>query len=695
MATTLRPTDESAPDRLLNRELSWLDLNARVLELVADPDQPLLERVRFCSIFSSNLDEFFMVRVAGLLDQVAAGFGARSPDGRTAQQTVTEVRMRVLELTAAQSDLWRSELRPALAEEGIVLGAVDDANKAELEELAATFAERIYPVLTPLAVGPGQPFPYISGLSLSLGVIVRDLESLEERFARVKVPEGLPRFVSVGDRGLLIPLENVIGHYLSWLFPEMQIVEQAAFRVTRDGDTEISDDADDLLVAVESELRRRRFGAAVRLEVSRSVSASMLELLEERLPVHPDLVYPIQGLLDLADVSQLHEIDRPDLKSSTWVPYTQRRLAHPKDSNLFAEIATGDIVVQHPYDSFATSVESFVRAAASDPRVVTLKTTVYRTSGDSALAPALIEAVEDGKQSVCVVELKARFDEQKNIDWARALEQAGVHVVYGFPDLKIHAKTTLVVRREGGGLKRYAHIGTGNYHATTARLYEDVGLFTADPDITADVADLFNFVTGFGRPTEFRKILVAPFALRKRLVEHIRAVAAAAAAGEHARIRIKVNNLTDPEIVDELYRASVAGAEIDLIVRAICTLRPGLAGLSEGIRVRSILGRFLEHSRLYSFESGTEKIYLMGSADLMARNLDHRIEVVVPVEAAHVQKEIEAIFKALLADNVQAWELAGDGTWERVRPDTGDRHRSAQANAMRRRERARFFSRRR
>jgi polyphosphate kinase len=693
VATTQRPVHESAPDQLLNRELSWLDLNARVLDLAADPDQPLLERVRFCAIFSSNLDEFFMVRVAGLLDQVAAGLGVRSADGRTAQQTVAEVRQRVLDLTARQSDLWRRELRPALAEEEIRIGAVDDATETELEELQATFAHGIYPVLTPLAVGPGQPFPYISGLSLSLGVIVRDLETREERFARVKVPEGLPRFVSVGSRGLLIPLEKVIGHYLGWLFPEMEIVEQTAFRLTRDGDTEISDDAADLLIAVEIELQKRRFGAVVRLEVSRSISNAMLKRLEESLPAHADLVYPIQGPLDLADLSQLCDIDRPDLKSTPWVPTTQRRLANPKDGSLFAEIAQRDLVVQHPYDSFATSVESFVRAAAKDPKVATLKTTVYRTSRDSALAPALIEAAEDGKQSVCVVELKARFDEQRNIDWARALEEAGVHVVYGFPDLKIHAKTTLVVRREGDGLKRYVHIGTGNYHATTARLYEDVGLFTADPDITADVADLFNFVTGFGRPTKFRKILVAPFTLRKGLVQNIRAVAEAAAAGDHARIRIKVNNLTDPSIADELYKASQAGAEIDLIVRAVCTLRPGVPGLSDRIRVRSILGRFLEHSRLYCFEAGESKTYLMGSADLMARNLDHRIEVIAPVEAPHVRTEIESIFKALLADNAQAWELGHDGSWTRLRAEKGERRRPAQAVFMRRRERARWFAR--
>ncbi len=688
-----RPLHDESTDTLLNRELSWLDLNSRVLDLASDPDQPLLERVKFCAIFSSNLDEFFMVRIAGLLDQLAAGLPVRSPDGRTPQQALSEVRERVIALTGIQSELWRKELLPALAPEGILIGTVDDATPEELVDLESVFAKQIYPVLTPLAVGPGQPFPYISGLSLSLGVIVKDRESGEERFARVKVPEGLPRFIAVGTRGLMIPLEDVIAHFLAWLFPEMDVTERAVFRVTRDGDTEISDDADDLLEAVESELRKRRFGAVVRLEVSSSISRSMLARLEERLPARPQLVYPIHGPLDLADVAALNDLDRPDLKFEPWVPYTQRRLASPKDGDIFAEIAAGDIVVQHPYDSFGTSVEAFVRAAATDPAVVTLKTTVYRTSIDSALGPALIAAVENGKQSVCLVELKARFDEARNIEWAHSLEQAGVHVVYGFPDLKIHAKTTLVVRREGDELRRYVHIGTGNYHATTARLYEDVGLFTADPDIAADVADLFNFVTGFGRPRAFRKLLVAPFVLRKQLVEHIRAVADAATAGEHARIRIKVNNLTDPAIIEELYRASQAGTEIDLIVRAVCALRPGVPGMSERIRVRSILGRFLEHGRLFCFEAGDKKTYLLGSADLMSRNLDHRIEVVVPVEAAHVRAEIESIFKALLADNSQAWELRGDGAWTRVSPEGNDRRRPAQTVFMRRRERARRFPR--
>jgi len=692
VATTRLHPDAPA-EALLNRELSWLDLNGRVLELAADPNEPLLERVKFCSIFSSNLDEFFMVRVAGLLDQVVSGLSVRSRDGRTSQQTLDEIRARVLELTGQQTQLWRDQLCPALAAENVLIGTVDDATDDERAELQDMFARQIYPVLTPLAVGPGQPFPYISGLSLSLGVVVRDPESGEERFARVKVPEGLPRFLGVGARGLQIPLESAMSHFLPWLFPEMEVVERVAFRLTRDGDTEISDDADDLLEAVESELRKRRFGAVVRLEVSSSTSPTMLARLEERLGVHPANVYPVTGLLDLADVGQLYGLDRPDLKYEPWLPYTQRRLQTPSHGDLFADIAQRDIVVQHPYDSFATSVESFVRAAANEPNVVTLKTTVYRTSHDSALAPALMLAAENGKQSVCVVELKARFDERRNIEWARSLEQAGVHVVYGFPDMKIHAKTTLVVRREGDELKRYVHVGTGNYHATTARIYEDVGLFTADPDIAADVADLFNFVTGFGRPQQFRKILAAPFNLRRRLIEHIRAVGTAAEAGKTARIRIKVNNLTDADLVEELYRASQAGAQIDLIVRAICTLVPGVEGLSENVRVRSVLGRFLEHSRLFCFEAGDEKTYLLGSADLMPRNLDHRIEVVVPVEDLQVRNELEGIFKALLADNSQAWQLQADGSWDRVTAKKSERKRQAQTLFMRRRERARRLAR--
>jgi polyphosphate kinase len=690
--STTQRLSEAAAAVLLNRELSALELNARVLSLAADENEPLLERVKFCGIVSSVLDEFFMVRVAGLLDQALSGIAVRSPDGRTPQQTLDEVRVRALDITAEQSHLWREHLSPALAAEGIVVGTVGDVTSAELDELESVFRRQIYPVLTPLAVGPGQPFPYISGLSLSLGVVVRDPESSEERFARVKVPEVLDRFVEIGSRGLLIPLESVIAHFLPWLFPEMEIVERTAFRVTRDGDTEISDDADDLLEAVETELQKRRFGAIVRLEVSHSISHPMRARLQERLAVGADSVYPVKGMLDFADLGQLYALDRPDLKYDTWVPYTQRRLASPSE-DIFAEVAQRDLLVQHPYDSFTSSVEAFVQEASVEQRVVTLRTTVYRTSHDSALAPALMVAAENGKQTVCLVELKARFDERRNIEWARSLEQAGVHVVYGFPDMKIHAKTTLVIRREGDELKRYVHIGTGNYHATTARIYEDVGLFTADPEIAADIANLFNFVTGFGRPQRFRKILVAPFNLKKRLIEQIRAVASAAEAGKSANIKIKVNNLTDPEIIDELYRASQAGAQIDLIVRAICTLVPGIEGLSENIRVRSVLGRFLEHSRLFRFEIGDKRMYFLGSADLMPRNLDHRIEVVVPVDDPNVRNELESIFKALLADNAQAWILRRDGSWTRLRPKKGERRRTAQAVFMRRRDRARRLAR--
>ena len=692
MAPTKHQLEPASPP-FLNRELSQLDLIRRVLELAADPGEPLLERVKFCGIVSSILDEFFMVRVAGLQEQVISGASVRTSDGRTPQQTLVEIRRSAVELTAEQTRLWRDTLGPALAVEGILVGTVDDATDAERAELARVFARQIFPVLTPLAVGPGQPFPYISGLSLSLGLQVRDPEAGEERFARVKVPEGLDRFVSIGTRGLLIPLEQVIAHFLDELFPEMEVVERVAFRLTRDGDTEISDDADDLLEAVETEVRRRRFGSVVRLEVSSFVSREMMGRLEERLGVANDQVYPVRGMLDLADVSQLHGLDRPDLKYEPWLPFTQRRLAQQNDDELFQEIAKRDIVVQHPYDAFSTSVEAFVRAAARDPHVVTLKTTVYRTSQDSAIAPALIKASENGKQAVCVVELKARFDEQRNIEWARALEQAGVHVVYGFPDMKIHAKTTLVVRREGDELRRYVHVGTGNYHATTARTYEDIGVFTSDPEIAADIADLFNFVTGFGRPQRFRKLLVAPFNLRKRLVELIREVAEAAEAGKPARIRLKCNSLTHVEVIDELYKASQAGAEIDIIIRANCTLLPRVPGLSESIRVRSVLGRFLEHSRLYCFEAGDERTYLLGSADLMPRNLDHRIEVVMPIEDTHVRNELEAILKALLADNSQAWELAPDGAWHRVVPKKAERRRQAQNAFMRRRERARRIAR--
>jgi polyphosphate kinase len=678
-------TKREAAERLINRELSWLAFNARVLELAADPNVPLLERLKFCSIFSSNLDEFFMVRVAGLMGQAALGFGVVSPDGSSPLETLAEVRARVQELAARQSKLWTRELRPALEEEGIIVGRVVDCDPDELTELATRFEREIYPVLTPLAVGPGQRFPYISGLSFSLAVFVRDPETGEERFARVKVPEGLPRFLDVGERGLLIPLEGVIAHFLTHLFPQMEISECAVFRVTRDADFEVSDEADDLLEAVELELRRRRFGDVVRVEASESMSARMLERLKAGLGVSDDQTYRVQGLLDLGDLNQLTRMNRPDLKDEPWVPRTPAEFVKTKGSgDFFGTITARDAIVHHPYDSFETSFEAFVRAAAKDPNVTALKTTVYRTSDDSPLVPALIECAEKGKQSVCLVELKARFDESRNIEWSRALEHAGVHVVYGFPSLKIHAKMTLIVRREDGELRRYVHLGTGNYHALTARVYEDFGLFTADPEIAADVADLFNYITGFGRPQRFRKLLVAPFGLRKGLIEHIRDVGRAAAAGKTARIRMKVNALTDETIIDELYEAAQAGAEVDIVARSICALRPGVDGLSENIRVRSVLGRFLEHSRAFVFQAGKKSSYLIGSADLMPRNLDHRLEILAPVDDPAVQGRLKGAFDVLLADNALAWDLDADGNWTRNRPKKDEPNRASQTVFMRR-----------
>jgi polyphosphate kinase len=673
-----------ARSRILNRELSFLDVCGRVLELASDPDLPLLERVRFCGICSSMLDEFFMIRVAGLMGQAASGVAVLLPDGRTPQQTLAQIRKQATGLVAALSKTWARDLSPALAEQGILIGTVDDCTDEEREELTARFEREIFPILTPLAVGPGQPFPYISALSLSLAVFVSDPDTGEQRFARVKIPEGLPRFVEVGERGLFIPLERVIAHFLSYLFPQMEIAERAIFRVTRDADFEVSDEADDLLEAVELELRRRRFGDALRLEVSSSASKAMVERLKLGLGVDDGQVYSVSGLIDLSEVSQIAKLDRPELKTEPWVPITPPRfLAMSSSADAFAEITRADLLVQYPYESFKSTFEAFVRAASTDPHVIAMKTTVYRTSDESPLVPALIDAAEEGKQTVCLVEIKARGDERRNIEWSRALERAGVHVVYGFANLKIHFKAVLVVRREEGLLRRYVHIGTGNYHAVNARSYEDFGLFTADEDIAADVADLFNYLTGFGKPQRFRKVLVAPFDLRSRLVEEIRKVAKAAAAGKRAHIRIKVNALTDPAVIEELYAASQAGVKIDLIVRALCALRPGVRKMSENIRVRSVLGRFLEHSRVFNFERGETSTYFIGSADLMPRNLDNRLELVVPVEDKRLCSRLGATLDALLEDNVSAWELAADGSWKRVGAKKGERSRPGQVALMR------------
>jgi polyphosphate kinase len=670
--------------RFLNRELSQLDFNARVLELASDEAVPLLERVNFCSIFSSNMDEFFMVRVAGLMDQVAAGVVRRSPDGLTPQATLSQIRLRSTRLAEAQAKLWKRQLKPQLAQQGIVIAEIEDLEPGELEELERVFGEEIFPILTPLAVGPGQPFPYTSGLSLSLGLVVRDPETGEERFARVKVPELLPRLLAIGSRGLFVPLERVIRHFLPWLFPKMEIIECTAFRVTRDADFAVSDEADDLLEAVELELRRRRFGEPVRVEVSGSCSARMLDQLKSGLDVDGDQIYLVPALLDLSELNELYALDRPELKEDPWVPVVPTKFAAPGGDAFFAELRKGPALVHHPYDSFARTFEAFVQTAARDPRTVAVKTTVYRTSEDSPHVPALIEAAAQGKQTVCLVELKARFDERRNIEWSRRLESAGVHVVYGFPSLKIHAKATLVVRREADGLRRYAHIGTGNYNSVTARLYEDVSLFTADEEITADVADLFNHLTGFGRPGAFRKLLVAPFTMRPALVEHIRRCAAAAEAGKEARIRIKVNHLADEEIVAELYAAADAGVEVEIFARTTCTLWPRKRGGKEDIRVRTLLGRFFEHSRFFIFEADGESTFLLGSADLMPRNLDHRIEILVPVEDARSQRDLTRTFDSIMEDTRWSWTLRADGAWERVRSKKGKATQSLHGALMRR-----------
>ncbi len=674
-----------AGERLINRELSFLDYDARLLELARDEAQPLLERVFFLKVSADMLDEFFMVRIATLTGQAAAGVNRRLPDGRTPRQTLDDANDRVLGLYRSQMDLWEEQLRPALAEEGIVVSSVEELEPNERTELDDRFQREIFPVLTPLAVGPGQPFPYISALSISLGLFVADPETGEERFARVKVPEGLPRFFPLGRRGRFVLLEDVLSHYLPELFPGMEILERSLFRVTRDGDLEVADEADDLLEAVEVQLRRARFGEVTRLEVSESMSQAMREQLQHGLRVPDDLVYPLAGMLDLADLGELSRLDRPDLKNEPWVPVARPPWNSIESSaEQFAAIRAGDLLVQHPYDSFASSFETFVDLAAADPEVIAVKSTVYRTSDDTPLVPALIDAAERGKQTVCLVEIKARGDERRNIEWSRALEQAGVHIVYGFPGLKIHAKTTLVVRREAGGLRRYVHLGTGNYNAVTARSYEDFGLFTADEDIGADVADLFNYLTGFGRPAHFRKLLVAPFTLRERLIEEIRMVADAATAGKKARIRIKVNGLTHPQVIDELYAASEAGAKIELLVRGVCSLRPGVAGLSEQIRVRSVIGRYLEHSRFFIFDAAERSVSFMGSADLMPRNLDHRVEVVTPIEDLSFQAELASTFEALWRDNASSFELGAEGQWQRVPPKKDERPRSGQQTLMRR-----------
>jgi polyphosphate kinase len=665
-------------DRFLNRELSWLDFNARVLTLAEDPTTPLLERAKFLAIFANNLDEFYMVRVAGLMRRLQTGLPVEGPDGLTPREQLARIGTRTGELMDRHSASF-ADVEPLLAGEGVHIVRWADLDQPERERLRIWFREQIFPVLTPLAVDPAHPFPYISGLSLNLAVVVRDPDSGPELFARIKVPANVPRFVSVnaairsrvesGARRIcFLPLEELIAAHLGQLFSGMQIIEHHVFRVTRNAEVEVDDDRDeDLLQALERELARRRFGPPVRLEVASTISSNVLDLLVRELDMDAEHVVRVPGLLDLSSLWQIYgEADRPDLKDRTFVPATHPQFAEGETPrSVFSRLRDGDILVHHPYHSFSTSVQRFIEQAAADPNVLAIKQTLYRTSGDSPVVDALIAAAQAGKQVVVLVEIKARFDELANIGWARALERAGCHVVYGLVGLKTHCKIAMVIRQEGGQLRRYCHIGTGNYHPKTARIYEDFGLLTADSDVGADLTDLFNVLTGYSRQTGYRRLLVAPHGVRSGIIERIEREIAHAESGSPGQIQIKVNSIVDEETVDALYRASQAGVEVDLVVRGICTLRPGVPGLSERIRVRSIVGRFLEHSRVFYFGNSGQDEYWMGSADLMHRNLDRRVEALVQVTDSTAQAELRRVFEISLRDDVRGFDLDGDGEWHR------------------------------
>ena len=653
--------------RYLDRELAWLDFNNRVLDLARDAQRiPLLERVKFLAIFSSNLDEFFMVRVAGLKRRIQAGVAVTTITGARPGQLHASILQRTAELVTEQSRLFQQEIRPQLRAEGIEILTWDELTAAEKDRMRTLFGERIFPVLTPLAVDPSHPFPYISGLSVNLAVLLRNPATGASQFARVKVPTNLSRFVKLAE-GRFVPLEEIISRHLGQLFAGMEVLDHATFRVTRNEDIEVEeDDAENLLYALEKELLRRKVGRPpVRLEVEDDIDETMLATIISELDVAPGEVFHLPAPLDLTGLFALEDSRREDLKYPGFLPITHPDLAEVESASpadMFKALKRRDVLVQHPYDSFATSVQRFIEQAAADPAVLAIKQTLYRTSGDSPIVDALIEAAQAGKQVLAVVEIKARFDEQNNISWARQLEQAGVHVVYGMVGLKTHCKLSLVVREESGGLRRYAHVGTGNYHPKTARSYEDMGLLTANPVITDDVARLFNHLSGITHQTEYRRLLVAPHGIRSGLLERIETEITNHAAGLPSGIRIKVNSIVDEAVIDALYRASQAGVKVDVWVRGICTIRPGVEGLSENIRVRSILGRFLEHSRIYWFEAGGQPNVGIGSADLMHRNLDRRVEAVVGLSnPVHIAR-IRDLFDRAFDDRTAHWDLQ-DRAW--------------------------------
>ncbi|WP_420879675.1 RNA degradosome polyphosphate kinase [Rhodococcus sp. (in: high G+C Gram-positive bacteria)] len=691
-ATPMGSPDGGLPAaRYLNRELSWLDFNSRVLALAEDTSLPLLERAKFLAIFASNLDEFYMVRVAGLKRRDETGLSVRSADGLSPREQLALIGSRTQEISYKHARVFLDSVRPALAEQGISIIGWSDLDTEERARLSAHFHEQVFPVLTPLAVDPAHPFPYISGLSLNLAVTVKDAATGGEHFARVKVPDNVDRFVRVTRTGqtpgaiaAFLPTEDLIAAHLGVLFPGMEVVEHHAFRVTRNADFEVEEDRDeDLLQALERELARRRFGSPVRLEVADDMTDHMLELLLRELDVDPGDVIQLPGLLDLSSLWQVYGVDRPNLKDAPFVPATHPAFGERETpKSVFSTLRDGDVLVQHPYDSFSTSVQRFIEQAAADPQVLAIKQTLYRTSGDSPIVNALVAAAEAGKQVVALVEIKARFDEQANIKWARKLEQAGVHVVYGLVGLKTHCKTCLVVRREGSTIRRYCHIGTGNYNPKTARLYEDVGLLTAAPEIGADLTDLFNSLTGYSRKSQYRNLLVAPYGVRAGIIARIESEIERRKAGQDAGIRLKANALVDEQVIDALYRASQAGVPVRIVVRGICALKPGVPGLSENIEVRSILGRFLEHSRIMHFQGADE--FWIGSADMMHRNLDRRVEVMAQVKDPRLTRQLDEIFESALDPTTRCWVLQSDGSWQAA-PARGEKVREHQEEMMRRR----------
>jgi polyphosphate kinase len=678
---------ELPDDRYINRELSWLDFNARVLALAEDESQPLLERAKFLAIFASNLDEFYMVRVAGLKRREETGLSVRSADGLTPHEQLAYISKRNQELVERQSEAWEQRLRPVLAERGIRMARWAELTDEQHERLSRYFREQIFPVLTPLAVDdPAHPFPYISGLSLNLAVTVRDPAGGGERFARVKVPNNVARLVPLAQPhessdATFLPLEELIAVHLGDLFAGMQVTDVHAFRVTRNADLEVEEDRDeDLLQALERELAQRRFGPPVRLEIADDMSEHMLELLLRELEVDPNDVVVVPGLLDLSCLWQLYNVSRADLKDPPFVPATHPAFSEREaPKSVFATLREGDVLVHHPYDSFSTSVQRFIEQAAADPKVLAIKQTLYRTSGDSPIVDALIAAAEAGKQVVALVEIKARFDEQANIKWARALEKASAHVVYGMLGLKTHCKTALVVRQEGSVIRRYCHVGTGNYNPKTARLYEDIGLLTAEPAIGADLTDLFNVLTGYARQDTYRSLMVAPYGVRRGIVELIEREVEHLRAGRPAGVRMKINSLVDEQVIDALYRASQAGVQVDIVVRGICALKPGIAGLSDNIRVRSILGRFLEHSRVFHFVGSDE--HWIGSADLMHRNLDRRVEVQVRITDDKLTTQLGEMFDSALDPATRCWVLEQTGEWT-ASPADGSSVRDHQAQLL-------------